>query len=148
MNCKTSSKALPKIMAQKITVEEYRDQLLEEQALLEKVGNSLRLALEKTPASEKVKDQLEKFSKVIDDKKWETEWMHGKSPNQWGRHLTELLEELEETPSEEIKSKIHIVKNLIFMHAEGEFLNMDLTRREAIMRGLLKYLQKVESDEN
>ena len=135
-------------MGHKITIDEYRDQLLEEQALLEKVGESLRLALEKSPDSETVKDQLAKFTKVKDDKKWETEWMLGKSPNQWGRHLTELLEELEETPSEEIKSKIHIVKNLIFMHAEGEFLNVDLTRREAIMRGLLKYLQKVESNED
>ena len=140
MNCKTSSKALPKIMAQKITIDKYRNLLIEEITLLERVLEKLRLSKKNNPQDQKKENQFNNFRNVLEDKKWEAKWLLENFPNQWGKNLTELMEELELKSSEELKRKIKIVKNLIFMHTEDEFLLVDQEKREVILKGLDKFL--------
>ena len=65
-----------------------------------------------------------------------------------GKNLTELMEELELESSDELKRKIKIVKNLIFMHTEDEFLLVDQEKREVILKGLDKFLQVDTTSEN
>ena len=148
MNCKTSSKALPKIMAQKITIDKYRNLLIEEITLLERVLEKLRLSKKNNPQDQKKENQFNNFRNVLEDKKWEAKWLLENFPNQWGKNLTELMEELELKSSEEIKRKIKIVKNLIFMHTEDEFLLVDQEKREVILKGLDKFLQVDTKCEN
>ncbi|MDC3336153.1 hypothetical protein OAV71_06560 [Opitutales bacterium] len=148
MNCKTSSKALPKIMAQKITIDKYRNLLIEEITLLERVLEKLRLSKKNNPQDQKKENQFNNFRDVLEDKKWEAKWLLENFPNQWGKNLTELMEELELESSDELKRKIKIVKNLIFTHQEDEFLLVDLRKREIIMKGLDKFLQVDTTSEN
>ena len=148
MNCKTSSKALPKIMAQKITIDKYRNLLIEEITLLEQVLEKLRLSKKNNPQDQKKENQFNNFRNVLEDKKWEAKWLLENFPNQWGKNLTELMEELELKSSEELKRKIKIVKNLIFMHTEDEFLLVDQEKREVILKGLDKFLQVDTKCEN
>ena len=135
-------------MAQKITIDKYRNLLIEEITLLEHVLEKLRLSKKNNPQDQKKENQFNNFRNVLEDKKWEAKWLLENFPNQWGKNLTELMEELELKSSEELKRKIKIVKNLIFMHTEDEFLLVDQKKREVIMKGLDKFLQMETTSEN
>ena len=135
-------------MAQKITIDKYRNLLIEEITLLEQVLEKLRLSKKNNPQDQKKENQFNNFRNVLEDKKWEAKWLLENFPNQWGKNLTELMEELELKSSEELKRKIKIVKNLIFMHTEDEFLLVDQKKREVIMKGLDKFLQMEATSEN
>ena len=135
-------------MAQKITIDKYRNLLIEEITLLEQVLEKLRLSKKNNPQDQKKENQFNNFRNVLEDKKWEAKWLLENFPNQWGKNLTELMEELELKSSEELKRKIKIVKNLIFMHTEDEFLLVDQKKREVIMKGLDKFLQMETTSEN
>ena len=135
-------------MAQKITIDKYRNLLIEEITLLEHVLEKLRLSKKNNPQDQKKENQFNNFRNVLEDKKWEAKWLLDNFPNQWGKNLTELMEELELKSSEELKRKIKIVKNLIFMHTEDEFLLVDQKKREVIMKGLDKFLQMETTSEN
>tara|TARA_B100001057_G_C22456736_1_gene797197 strand:- start:9 stop:416 length:408 start_codon:yes stop_codon:yes gene_type:complete len=135
-------------MAQKITVDEYRNLLIEEIKLLEKVVAKIQISKKDNPRDQKKYDRFNNFRNVLEDKKWEATWLLENFPKQWGKDLTELMEELELESSDELKRKIKIVKNLIFTHQEDEFLLVDLRRREIIMKGLDKFLQVDTKCEN
>ena len=135
-------------MAQKITIDKYRNLLIEEITLLERVLEKLRLSKKNNPQDQKKENQFNNFRNVLEDKKWEAKWLLENFPNQWGKNLTELMEELELKSSEELKRKIKIVKNLIFMHTEDEFLLVDQEKREVILKGLDKFLQVDTKCEN
>ena len=135
-------------MAQKITIDKYRNLLIEEITLLEQVLEKLRLSKKNNPQDQKKENQFNNFRNVLEDKKWEAKWLLENFPNQWGKNLTELMEELELKSSEELKRKTKIVKNLIFMHQEDECLLVDLRKRELIMKGLDKFLQMETTSEN
>ena len=135
-------------MAQKITIDKYRNLLIEEITLLEQVLEKLRLSKKNNPQEQKKENQFNNYRNVLEDKKWEAKWLLENFPNQWGKNLTELMEELELKSSEELKRKTKIVKNLIFMHQEDECLLVDLRKRELIMKGLDKFLQMMPTSEN
>ena len=81
-------------MAQKITIDKYRNLLIEEITLLERVLEKLRLSKKNNPQDQKKENQFNNFRNVLEDKKWEAKWLLENFPNQWGKNLTELMEEL------------------------------------------------------
>ena len=72
-------------MAQKITIDKYRNLLIEEITLLERVLEKLRLSKKNNPQDQKKENQFNNFRNVLEDKKWEAKWLLENFPNQWGK---------------------------------------------------------------